>query len=162
MSNNIPLLGPRIATLDALSFLAHVKSLIVYKETKASKAVPDITLTWGKRKILRINRENKKTLLLTEVEALAKEKDITSAELIELLTQRKIEVRDENGLWINEWAAKPVRRRRASDDQNAETNAKPRARRKRKSDLSNKLIEPVDHAGMHEESAVRVISGAQE
>lgn len=142
------LLGPRIDSLSPQEFLDHIRTLLVLKETKASKAVPDVTLTWTEsgRKIVRINRENK-TLLLSEVEALATEKNIPTAELVEVLTQRKIRIEDENGLWINE--RKRSERKAKAPKANVGTK-----RRKRQNNLQDKLIEPEHNPGMPTQSPV--------
>lgn len=128
MDSSWPLLGPSISSLTPLGFLEHIRSLRIEKETKGSRSVPGITLTWlEKRKAIRIDREQK-TLLLSEVEALATEHGIDLAELVTMLSKTKKRIEDSNGLWINQPPAKRSKEPKA--------NAKPRRARK----LQDKLL----------------------
>lgn len=87
-----------------------IQSLRQVVDSKASKAVEDITLTFGNRIIVRFNRPNK-TLTKQEVDLLAVENAKTTEELLALFTSRKIKVIDEEGKVLNEPEPKLRKRR---------------------------------------------------
>jgi len=73
-------------------FFAHVRSLYVMPETKTASAVPGVSISFGKRTIVRNNR-TPKYVREKELRVLAKEYEKTFTELWNLMKLRKIEVR---------------------------------------------------------------------
>ncbi len=107
-------IGPHISTYtDPAAWLAWVKGLAIKPDTKASASVPDITLTLGKRNIVRVNRALKE-VRLSELAKLATENSKTPEFMYELFNKRKIRITDDLGVVQNvQPAAKPKRSRKS-------------------------------------------------
>lgn len=83
------LLGPPIGSYTPEGFIEYVKSLYNAAASKGSKSVDGVTLTFGKRIIVRIKR-NPKAVTRDEVVRLAEENEQDEIELITLLHSRKV------------------------------------------------------------------------
>lgn len=89
-----PLLGKPLKDYSPEEFREYVRSLYQKPESKESESAPGITITNGKRVIIR-NKREPKYVTLKEVAALAKEYEFESTEvLLAYFKKRKHEVRE--------------------------------------------------------------------
>ncbi len=83
------LLGPPISKQTPEDFIEYVKGLYNAAASKGSKSVDGVTLTLGKRTIVRIKRDPK-ALTRDEVARLAEEHETDEVSLLTLFHSRKI------------------------------------------------------------------------
>lgn len=86
------LLGTDLSSQTPEGLIEYIKSLVMRTESKASKSVDEITITFGNRIIIRVRR-NPKYVTVDEIARLAVEYKKEVAELNALFKLRKIEVR---------------------------------------------------------------------
>ena len=138
-----------IESMNSEEYLESIKKLYKPNETKASRSIADLTITWGKKSTIIRFKRTIKTLELREVEQLGLEYDKSVEELLELFMIRKIKVIDEKGICLNEPEPKQpkVRKTKKRDDEL-------QVRRSRKTPRKDKLLEPGANAGLQEESTL--------
>jgi hypothetical protein len=98
------------------SFRDHIKSLYVKTtDSKATRAVPQLTISWGKKSTsVRLSRPEK-TLTMQEVESLSLEYGKDQTELIELFVSRKITITNDKGEVLHEYRKITKPRRKKGD-----------------------------------------------
>lgn len=119
MSASRETIGPRLSSFAGKpeEWLAYVKSLRAERPSSASKSVPEVSVHWGKRVLVRFSRPRRE-VTERELELLAAEYEKPIAELRDLFTSRKIRILDSEG---NQTNAKPERKRTSRPK--AKTNA---------------------------------------
>lgn len=86
------LLGPDFKAQSPEQFYEYVKSLRRVAESKGSKSVQDITISFGAKVIVRLRRDEK-YLTTAEVKLLAAEYERSIDELLAIFKKRKIQIR---------------------------------------------------------------------
>lgn len=127
---------------DPSLYLEYVESLRIRKEskTKLSKVVPDVSITWNKKIIVKVRRPNKR-ITIEELALLVIEHNKTSEELTALFTQRKIAIVNSEGVVLNAKPPKARSGRPAKKPKDSKKNAVSNEHR-HSDDSLNKLIEP--------------------
>lgn len=110
-----PLISKPFGEMNKEEFFAVIKALYKNPNSKASTTVPGISLSVGKKTIVRITREDKR-ITEHELALLAGEHDLDASELMLLFTKRKINVVNENGDILNVRAPKRRAKARKRND----------------------------------------------
>lgn len=114
-----PLLSPKaIHDFSAAEFYSYCQALVIHPDSKASKTVPEVTISVTKKSVIvRIRRSEK---FITEKELEALQTEHPAVDLKSVLTKKKIKILDEEGKQTNEF--------------NIPTKRKPRVKKEHKGD----------------------------
>lgn len=85
-------LGLDIFRQTPIAFVDYIRSLYIRPISKTSTVVEGINISWGKKKIIRIDR-SPKYVTRFEIAQLAKQYDVTENEMWLQFRKRKIQIR---------------------------------------------------------------------